>query len=499
MDIIDIRYQLNKILSLDKINARATRKYEALLSKLEEVNDSRYLLYKAKFLHKTGEYEEARDYYVQMIDSLNHVFDAYYGLYCLAVKEKNYEDAYKYILLCKENDNNSNMDLNLQIAICKACIDLRKNPEEFFENDYIVELDNNKRNSDYYIAKLYDEVVSCFNKGNYAEAITILKKIRAVDKSVNSYFESKIIFKSMNDLLELESKAYLEYVNKNGFLTTTFKNGNVRQLLNCMRFAIIDEVDLVEKVFYENIGLIFSDTNLVAADYIEKRIIERRKYSELSEEDGQIYRNTIVKIREALKKDDYESVIKFAEKGKEITNLAMFDYYEAVGHLRSGNKLEAIFQFESYLDNGGIKSIKVRKYLAFLYTDIGEYEKAALMKEEITQLENYFVKLGRNRIYTGNGYNDNKVSTSENVSNNISSAVEKSMDEELSISEFYSYSFTQKMALIRKLYSTNLVKVADKLMKEVEKESNSSVEKKFISKEKQNKKLYITKGKFGYN
>lgn len=69
----------------------------------------------------------------------------------------------------------------------------------------------------------------------------------------------------------------------------------------------------------------------------------------------------------------------------------------------------------------------------------------------------------------------------------ISESVDKFVDEDLAVIDFCSYSFPQKMALVRKLYLTNMVKVADKLMKEVEKQ--------FINNERQNKKLYIIKGK----
>ena len=69
----------------------------------------------------------------------------------------------------------------------------------------------------------------------------------------------------------------------------------------------------------------------------------------------------------------------------------------------------------------------------------------------------------------------------------ISESVDKFVDEDLAVGDFCSYSFPQKMSLVRKLYLTNIVKVADKLMKEVEKQ--------FINNERQNKKLYIIKGK----
>ena len=52
----------------------------------------------------------------------------------------------------------------------------------------------------------------------------------------------------------------------------------------------------------------------------------------------------------------------------------------------------------------------------------------------------------------------------------ISKSVYKFVDEDLAVGDFCSYSFPQKMALVRKLYLTNMVKVADKLMKEVEKQ-----------------------------
>ena len=180
--------------------------------------------------------------------------------------------------------------------------------------------------------------------------------------------------------------------------------------------------------------------------------------------------------------------------------MPIFDYYTGQAYCRMGNNLEAIDKFREYLSTGGINALKARNYLSLVYTNIGDYENASLMREEISQLEKFYVriskrKLDKARIFeiTGN----TSQSEEKMPAAGIALEVDKSMDEELSIGEFYSYSFAQKMALIRKLYSTNMVKVADKLMKETERESSNSVEKRFISKERQNKKLYIAKGKFG--
>ena len=53
MTIIDVRYQLNKILGYDKMYSNNFKEYEKLLKVLEDAGDSRYLFYKARFLQKS--------------------------------------------------------------------------------------------------------------------------------------------------------------------------------------------------------------------------------------------------------------------------------------------------------------------------------------------------------------------------------------------------------------------------------------------------------------
>lgn len=500
MTIIDIRYQLNKILSYDRIYPNNCEKYENLLKVLADAGDSRYLLYKAKFLQRTKEFDKAEECYKEMISSANDLFSAYYGLYSLAVGAKNYEDAYKYILLCDEFSDNTTMDLSLHIALAKACYNLAVNPDEFYNEEIKAPFNNKKQSNNYSVDRLYDEFRENFNKHDFINAIVSLKKIRAIDDSVNSHFESKILFSSINNLLDLERKKYIEFVKENG-ITAEFNDGkvDVRQLLNYMQMSVITDLDLVEEVFYDNYDYISQNTNSVAVGYLEKRIIERRKFESLTDEEIDDYRKCIIEVRRAMKNEDFQRAIDFSELGKELTGAAVFDYYTGQAYYRLGDDLQAIKKLNEYLENGGIKSLRAKGYLALAYTNIGNYQDASLLQEEVAQLKSFYVRIGKSKIYTGPTFKagDKKDNEETMTVDGISNNVDKFMDEELSIGEFYSYSFSQKMALIRKLYFTNMTKVADKLMKEVEKESKSSVEKQYVSKERQNKKLYIAKGKLG--
>ena len=500
MTIIDVRYQLNKILSYDRINDSACRKYESLLKILEDAGDSRYLLYKAKFYERTEKYNEAKECYLALTDSKTEQFFAYYGLYTLAVSKKNYEDAYKYILLCDKLGADFNMDLSFHIALTKACYDLTVNPDEFYNNKYKVVLDDEKHGGNYNMNKQLKEAAGFFNKHNFVSATASLKEARACDDSVNAYFETKILLDSIINLLELEKTSYLEFVKKNG-ITAKFINGkvDVRQLLNYMQLSIVSNFDLVFDVFSDNYDYILEMTSELAFDYIKKRLFEKRIFEGLNKEEMDDYVRCIVEVKRAMHLQDFKRVIEYATLGKELTGMPVFDYYVGKAYFRSGKNLDAIDKLREYMDKGGIKALKARGYLSAAYENIGDYQKSALLQEEITQLKRFYVKIGRSKIYTGPTFKASKEKNSEEkmLVSGISENVDNLIDDNLVVSDFYSYSFPQKMALIRKLYLTNMVKVADKLMKEVERESDNSVEKEFINKERQNKKLYITKGKLG--
>lgn len=500
MTIIDVRYQLNKILSHAKISASAHQKYESLLKVLENAGDSRYLLYKAKFLQRTKKYDEARECYLELANSETEQFLAYYGLYTLAVSEKNYEDAYNYILLCDKFSADFNTDLGFHIALAKACYDLSVNPNQFYDNEYKVIFNSEKQSNNYNINKLLKEAVRCFNNYDFVNATALLMQVSACDDSVNAYFESKVLLDSINNLLELEKDRYLEFIKENG-IEAKFRNGkvDVRQLLNYMQLDIVLNSDLVETVFSDNYDYISRMTSKLAFDYIEKRLFERKIFESLNKEEMVNYGKCIIEVRRAMHAQDFQRAIEYATLGKELTGVPIFDYYEGKAYFNSGRNLEAIDKFREYMDIGGIKALKARNYLSYAYANVGNYQESALLQEEITQLRRFYVKIRNSKIYTGPAFKASKEKEKDEkmIADGISENIDKFMEDDLIVGEFYSYSFPQRIALIRKLYLTNMVKVADKLMKEVERESDNSVEKRFINKERQNKKLYITKGKLG--
>ena len=69
MTIIDVRYQLNKILGYDKMYSNNFKECEKLLKVLEDAGDSRYLFYKARFLQKIREFDKAKECYLELTNS----------------------------------------------------------------------------------------------------------------------------------------------------------------------------------------------------------------------------------------------------------------------------------------------------------------------------------------------------------------------------------------------------------------------------------------------
>ncbi len=491
MSIIDIRYRLNKILGREVIKENSFIECEDLVEELKKMNDSRYLFYKAKLHYRKKEYDKARECYLEMINSSIDVFSGYYGLFTLDVFNKNYESAYKNILLCKKYNENSNLDLSFYIALAKACCDLNSDFDKFSNAQYNVVPEKKEFSCNYDVQNLYNEAIACFNNCNYIDAAFLLKKINKNDHSVNSYYEAGVLLKSINNLIDLLGKKYLQSVLENGISPLT-SNAEIKQIVNFMQMITYDEFPLVESVFYKNYDLIKDNTNEVIFHYMENRISERKKFLSFDYDSRLEYNKIMSEIKKARKEKDNNKIIELSTLGKELFDIPIFDYYQGQAYFRMNMYDESIEKLREYLEAGSVKSIKARGYLSIAYMATNNYEQASLVEEEISQLEDYFLILNRKKIYAEKNKYDKLVNT-----NDISSDIDKYMEEELTIDEFYSYPFPKKIALVRQLYTSNMKKLGDKLMKEIESSSCTDLEKKTISKEKQNKKLYIIKGKFG--
>ncbi len=491
MSIIDIRYKLNKILGYETIKENAFIECEGLVEELKNLNDNRYLFYKARLHYRRKEFDKARECYLEMIDSSNDVFSGYYGLYILDVFDRNYESAFKDILLCKKYSDNSNLDLSFYITLAKACCDINSCFDEFSNTQYNVVIGKEECSWNNKMQKLYNDAVDCFNNRNYIETAILLKKFNKIDHSVNTYYESGVLLKCINNLIDLLGKKYLESVLVNGSSSLS-SDADIKQLVNFMQMITFDEFPLVERVFYNYYDLIKNNTSDVIFQYMENRISERRKFLNFDFEIRHEYNKIMSDIKKAKKEKDYNKIIELSILGKELFNIPIFDYYQGQAYFRMNMYDESIDKLREYLETGSVKAIKARGYLSIAYMSTNNYEQASLVEEEIKQLDDYFLKLNRKKIYAEKNKYEKLVNT-----NDISSDIDKFMDVELSIDEFYSYSFPKKVALVRQLYTSNMKKLGDKFMKEIESNPCTDLEKKVISKEKQNKKLYITKCKFG--
>ena len=128
---------------------------------------------------------------------------------------------------------------------------------------------------------------------------------------------------------------------------------------------------------------------------------------------------------------------------------------------------------------------------------MGNDSAARDVRADHNAISNYFVdSIGTDKKYVDKKRKeDRKGSGTKNLSVNFTNL----MSSDLTLSEYETYCFRQKIGVVAGLYCDKSgVKKADKLISKLEKEAKTSDEKNLVRAVRQNKKLLLAKGTKGF-
>lgn len=502
----DTKHNLRRLLNYNTLSDGQRQTVEKLLARLKNDNDEGYSLYLSKYYFLDGKYSEAKKLLQEVLETGKSDFSVYYGLYKIAVKEGEFDKAYQYISMADATKTDPSLDLALAIGVSQVTMDLDNDPALLMENDYHIDIDTSAYGNNSLINRLYIEAIEEFNKGNY---ITARNKVAKITRLPNSFnvgnipFAFYIVADNMDTLVMKQKDVFFQSVLAN--------DGNIRvdgelDEVSCQRFLNYiymeagRDVLLAEKLFLQNEQLFVNSANSVIVYFVRKRISEKKKSVLMDTSQFKKYRTYIKNVKKLIGNENYTEAIELCRVAKEETGCADFNYYIGKALFRMQDYEMAEKELLGYLGIGSYKAVKAMHYLLTIYKREGRIAEASEIAPQMRMLDEYFIN--DSDIFKKSKKGSFKKLESDKPVVSVKSVrldIDKEFESvgELKIEDFESYTFKQKMAIIRNLHMCNNPKLAQKLTKQVTSTTTDPLLRKVINKEKESIALYKAKGKFG--
>lgn len=493
MSLYDSKKKLYKLLSYSYLNAYNYDLCERLLDELKKANDSEYYSFYGSFLLLNRKYKDAKEAFDKSLETGTTTYSTYYGLYRIALKEEDYESAYRYALLCDEKKQKTNVDFSLQVALAKMAMDLTNNPKDALSEDYSID-DTDDIFTDFSANLYYQKAIEAFNNHDlFAVRENIFKLCENADMR-DIPFDFFNFANSIDSLLLLQRDAYFEAVkvSEPGYKVSP------REILNYINMTIDTDVEAADGVFRMEEDWLSDEVDPVIINFMDKKIAERKKYMDLDKNKFRLYRYLMNQIRVAIDTNNYEEAISWADKSKYSFDLPVFLYYKGKAQYFAGKYAEATESLESYLEVGAVKFNKASQYLAESYDVIGNDAGSEDVRKDYDTISKYFVDFNKKtkKRSVKNNKSNKKTSDVKNLNINLFNL----MSSELTLIDYEKYGFRQKIGVVAGLYCDKaFAKKADKLISELEREAKTTEQKDLVRAVKQNKKLLIHKGNRGFN
>ena len=421
-----------------------------------------YNKHMGKLLLKTEKDKEAKKFFKKLLMVGKDSETAYYNLYKISLNEQKYELALMNLYKYKENSNENSLPIDLQISMIESYL---KN-EYKNEIDFKTEIPIIKNIDDEEILNLYKRLINNYNCSNYNEMINTLTNIEKIAENKNISIDTKPIYKIIKELTTQKDR-----VLKNS-------NRSVNHLYKIIDNIMILETPLAEKLInkLENPK---TEEAKVFKKYLTSKLEERKKYLALSDEKKEIYADCVARGHKAMHKKLYDIALDYYEDGLKETNHPVFYYYIGKTYYKQHENKKSYEYLSKYEETSGDKFSKSNLFLFLLEKKEEKYEQAEIRREKTNIV---------NKILNNRQLQELKAIEEESV---------KKKEEELKIEKYYEYKIVDKLRIIKNLYENKNIKLADKLMKELEQEENKTkLEKKMIQTEKANKKVYVRRSKF---
>lgn len=505
-DIKEIINSIGKnILSKKEVSKKEMDSSIKLLNSIK--NDEQYqVIYNnlmGRILLKQNKYKEAKYYFENELKQIPNSSSAFYNLYKIEVYEKNYEVAISNINSCYNNSSKNTVEINFVSNILNTIIDVNNDFDKFLVTDYKIDITDKflyKKISIPEVKDLYHEIIFNFNSKNYLLMKNNLIKFNSLVIKHNIKIEVYTVINMINNLIEVIKKKYYEKLvyyeqssNYDNILIKFLIFGLEQQLITTKTFMnYIDRlISSNYKYAYDLLEYLTANYNLdnysLELNYLKNKLNEKYLYYNLSKEKKDYYDLCIEKGRVFYRNGDLETAMYYYEAGLYVTSHPIFNYY--IGKIYFKNKNFDIAQeyFSKYEQNGGEKELKALLYI-WTYFDKHYNSKQIIKTDEKTKkLISFFDNLkdwnliDYRRTFK-NKYKDNDLDeTKHYATKKIYITESYFQSKQLDPHDFESYSFKDKLILIRELYNSNNIILANKLLKDLENSSLNSQNRKQLT------------------
>lgn len=486
----DSKKNLYRLLSYPYLNAYNFNLCQKLLGELKNTGDREYYSFYGSFLLLNKKYDEAKEAFNKSVEDGNAVYSTYYGLYRIALREKDYESAYKYAMLCDERKDKTKVNFSLQSALAKMAMDIVDDPKKALSTDYSIDSENILF-TDFSANLYYEKAIEAFNNRDiFAVRENIIKICESADmkEAAFNFFE---FVDSIDSLILLQRDAYFESVKA---FDPEYKV-SPREILNYINMTVDTDPDAAYMVFRIEEDWLSDEVDPLLVSYVDRRVNERRCYRDLDRNQFRFFSGSRHQIREEIDKNNYDAAIEDCNKARMNLDVPLFLYYKGKALYLSGKYEEAAKVLERYLEVGAAKFDKASYYLSESYAAMGNDSVAKDVRSDHNAISNYFVdSIGVDRKNLKRK-EAGRTSGTKNLSINFTNL----MSSDLTLSEYENYCFRQKIGVVAGLYCDKSgVKKADKLISKLEKEAKTADEKDLVRAVRQNKKLLLAKGTKGF-
>ena len=488
----DSKKNLYRLLSYPYLNTYNFNLCQKLLDELKNTGDREYYSFYGSFLLLNKKYDEAKEAFNKAIEEGATIYSTYYGLYRIALREKDYESAYKYAVLCDGRKDKTKVNFSLQSALAKMTMDIVDDPKKALKTDYSIDSEDILF-TDFSANLYYEKAIEAFNNRDiFAVRENIIKICESADmkEAAFNFFE---LVDSIDSLILLQRDAYFESVKA---CDPEYKV-SPREILNYINMTVDTDPDAAYMAFRIEEDWLSDEVDPLLVSYVDRRINERRCYKDLDKNQFRFFRYSRHQIREKIDKNNYAAAIEDCDKVRMNLDVPLFLYYKGKALYLSGKYEEATKVLERYLEVGAAKFDKASYYLSESSAAMGNDSAARDVRADYNAISNYFVdSIGTDKKYVDKKRKeDRKGSGTKNLSVNFTNL----MSSDLTLSEYETYCFRQKIGVVAGLYCDKSgVKKADKLISKLEKEAKTSDEKNLVRAVRQNKKLLLAKGTKGF-
>lgn len=486
----DSKKNLYRLLSYPYLNAYNFNLCQKLLGELKNTGDREYYSFYGSFLLLNKKYDEAKEAFNKSVEDGNAVYSTYYGLYRIALREKDYESAYKYAMLCDERKDKTKVNFSLQSALAKMAMDIVDDPKKALNTDYSIDSEDILF-TDFSANLYYEKAIEAFNNRDiFAVRENIIKICESADIK-DTGFDFFGFVNSIDSLILLQRDAYFESVKA---FDPEYKV-SPREILNYINMTVDTDPDAAYMVFRIEEDWLSDEVDPLLVSYVDRRVSERKCYRDLDRNQFRFFRYSRHQIREEIDKNNYAVAIEDCDKARMNLDVPLFLYYKGKALYLSGKYEEAAKVLERYLEVGAAKFDKASYYLSESYAAMGNDSVAKDVRADHNAISNYFVDsvgVDRKNLKRKEA---GRTSGTKNLSINFTNL----MSSDLTLSEYENYCFRQKIGVVAGLYCDKSgVKKADKLISKLEKEAKTADEKDLVRAVRQNKKLLLAKGTKGF-